>query len=120
MASIPPVLLTKLYVTHSLRNQGDGFTFQLENQIATGTVTGVARLTVDGVARPLDGVTIAAGDETRSALSLSDQAPVAFAVGTTVTLSVPGTLSAGEHTIEVTIDTREVGALTFPVTDTIS
>ena len=93
MASIPPVLLIKLYVTHSLRNQGDGFTFQLENQIAAGTVT--AHLTVDGVARPLDGVTIVTGDETRSALS------------------VPGALSAGEHT-------REVGALTFPVTDTIS
>jgi hypothetical protein len=119
MASIPPVLLSKLYVADSLQNQDNGFTFQLQNRIATGTVIGLSSLTVDGIAQPLDSVTVMTENESRSALSVSDQAPVTFAAGTTVTLSASGPLSAGKHTIEVTINTREVGALTFPVTDTI-
>ncbi|MBL7199116.1 MAG: hydroxymethylglutaryl-CoA reductase [Anaerolineae bacterium] len=120
MATIPPILLRKLYVPNSLRNQGEQFSFQLRNQIAPGTLVGLSRLMVNGEDRPLDGVTLTTEGGTRRACGLSDDAPLAFEVGEQVTVSVPGTLAAGEHTIQITVQTREVGPLTFPVMDSVA
>ena len=120
MATIPPILLRKLYVPNSLRNQGEQFSFQLRNQIAPGTLVGLPRLAVDGEDRPLDGVTLTTKAGTRCACGLSDDAPLAFEVGELVTVSVPGTLTAGEHTIRITVQTSEVGPLTFPVVDSVT
>ena len=120
MVSIPPILLKKLYVRGSLENREDTFTFQLQNQIATGTVVGLSRLTVDGEERSLNGVAIATGDDTRDAIDLSERAPLAFAVGERATICVPGPLSAGRHSVQITVLTHEVGPLTFPVADTIA
>ena len=120
MASIPPILLRKLYVPGSLKNEGDLFVFCLQNQIADGTVTGLSRLVADGQDRALDDITMAVGVETRAAGDLSDDAPLAFAVGAVATVRVPGALPPGEHTIEVAVHTREIGPLVFPVIDTVS
>jgi hypothetical protein len=120
VVTIPPILLRKLYVPNSLRNQGEQFSFQLRNQIAPGTLVGLSRLTVNGEDRPLDGVTLTTRAGTRCAGGLSDDTPLAFEVGELVTVSVSGTLTTGEHTIQVTVQTYEVGPLTFPVMDSVT
>ena len=120
MVSIPSILLKRLYVANSLKNDGASFVFQLQNQIATGTVTGLSQLVVDGQPCALDDVTIAAGSDALLAPDLSDAVPVTFTVGSRVTVRVPGALPAGEHTIEITVQTREAGALTVPVADQLS
>ena len=120
MVSIPSILLKRLYVANSLKNEGASFAFQLQNQIATGTVVGLSHLAVDGQPRALDGVTIAADSDARPASDLSDAAPLTFAVGSRVTVRVPGALTAGEHSIEITVQTREAGSLTVPVADQLS
>jgi hypothetical protein len=120
VAGIPPILLKRLYVPHSLVNRGDGFSFQLRNPIAPGTLVGLSRVTVNGIERSLDGATIAIEGETRSAAEISHASPLAFQVGTSATVYVPGPLHAGQHTIEVTVNTQEIGTVTFPVTDTLS
>jgi hypothetical protein len=119
MVSIPPVLLKRLYVASSLRNEGASFSFQLYNQIATGTVVGLSHLTVDGQAYDLDGVTLTVGDETCPATSISADTPLAFPVGSKATIRVPGELAHGRHAVEVTVQTREAGSLTCPVIDVI-
>jgi hypothetical protein len=40
--------------------------------------------------------------------------------GATVTIYVPGTLEAGEHTVTILINVPELGRISFPVTDTIA
>ncbi len=119
MVSIPPILLRKLYVPKSLANGQGWFVFELRNQIATGTVLGVSRLIVDDQERGLEGVAVATGGETRAAPSISADTPLAFAVGAGLRFRVLGTLAAGEHTIEVTVQTQEAGPLTVSFRDTV-
>jgi hypothetical protein len=119
MVSIPPILLKKLYVPNSLQNRGEGFVFQIRNQIAQGTLVGLSRLIVNGEERSLDGVSIAANGETRSFAEVSGDSPMVFEVGEAVTIYVPGTLTAGACAIEITVNTREIGPLTFQVADQV-
>ena len=50
--------LAKMYVQGSLANKDDGFTFKIKNLIDSGSVSGLAKVTVDDEERSLDGVTI--------------------------------------------------------------
>ena len=84
------------------------------------TVAGLSRLAVDGEEQALDGVTMVVGTEARAASDLSDDRPLAFAVGAVATIRVPGALPPGEHTSEVAVNTGEVGPLVFPVVDTVA
>ena len=53
--------LQKLYVKGSLKNQDNGFVFQLKNLIDSGSISGIVKLTVDGEEKSLDGVTLTLG-----------------------------------------------------------
>ncbi len=112
--------LQKMYVKDSLKNQGDGFVFQIKNLIDSGSVSGITKITVDGEARPLDGVTIEMGGKVRKASEITWSTSVYVGYGTTMTIYVPGALEPGEHTVAMQVSVPELGALSLPVTDTVA
>lgn len=119
MPAIPPVILKKLYVKGSLRAEGDGFVLSLQNNIAPGVIQGFKGLTLDGKAVPLEQVSIVQPDgAVVPAGSISEQSPVLFPLGATVTLRVSGTpLPAGNHQLGIRVVVKDVGPLEIPVAD---
>lgn len=120
MVHIPLALLRRLYVAHSLKNQGEGFVFQFQNKVTEGMLVGLSQLVVDGVERSLEGATISARDEERPIVQLTPDRPMTFPAGVTVTFHVAGPLPPGEHTITFTLQTREIGPVPFSIADTVA
>jgi hypothetical protein len=118
---IPSLLLAKLYVKGSLRNEEEGFQFTLRNVLASGTVVSFLAAAVDGKEYSSEKVILVVnGTESVEAVEISSQAPLALGLGKEVTVKVRGeTLSAGAHQIVVTFRSTEVGELEIPVRDTI-
>lgn len=121
MPAIPPVILKKLYVKNSLRAEGDGFVFSLQNNIAPGVIQGFKGLTLDGKAVPLEQVSIVQPDGTVvPAGAISEQSPVLFPLGAMVTLRVGGvSLSPGNHQLGIRVVVKDVGPLEIPIADKV-
>ena len=111
--------LKKLYVKGSLKNQDTGFVFQIKNLIDSGSISGIAKLTVDGEEKALDGVTITLGEKIRAVSEITWSSSLYVYYGATITFFIPGTLQPGEHTIVVQANAPELGKIDLPVTDTI-
>jgi hypothetical protein len=109
-----------MYVKGSLKNQDDGFVFQVKNLIESGSMSGVAKMALDGEEHPLDGATIELGGKVRQVSEISWSAPLYVSYGATMTVYVPGTLSDGEHTINLQINVPELGRISLPITDTVA
>jgi hypothetical protein len=111
--------LKKLYVKDSLENKDGSFTFQVKNLIESGSVSGITKLVIDGEEQDLGGVTVTVNDKTRPVTEISWSSSLYLPYGTVLTLSVPGELPAGEHTIQLTASAQELGQVTISITDTI-
>jgi|GEM_PF-641207 hypothetical protein len=122
MPAIPPILLKKLYVSRSLRAEGDGFALDLTNPIAPGTITSFKGLEADGSAVPLEGaVIVSATGESRAVASISAQSPLLFPLGAILTLRVGGvTLPPGPHSLKIRVVVQDVGPLEIPVSDEVA
>jgi hydroxymethylglutaryl-CoA reductase (NADPH) len=118
---IPSLLLGKLYVKGSLRNEEGGFQFTLRNVLASGTVVKFLAVAVDRREYPLEKVLLVVnGAERVEAMGISSQAPLGLGLGKEVTVKVRGqSLSAGPHQIVLTFCSKEVGELKVPLRDTI-
>jgi len=98
----------------------DGFQFKLKNSISSGTAINVAPLKVNGNEYPLDAMTISSEDGEISGNEISEGNTFPIKVGLEITIRVKGEqLPAGEHTIDISLTTKEVGKLAFDVTDAI-
>jgi len=120
MYGTSPEMLQRMYVKGSLRNQDTGFAFQVKNLIESGSMSGIAKLAVDGDELELDGVTIELGGKTREVGEITWSSPQYVSYGATLTVSVPVTLSPGEHTINLQINVPELGRLSMPITDSVA
>ena len=120
MYGTSPEMLQRMYVKGSLKNQEDGFVFQVKNLIESGSMSGVAKMSVDGEEHATDGATIELGGKVRQVSEISWSAPLYVSYGATLTIFVPGALSAGEHTINLQINVPELGRLSMPITDTVA
>ena len=94
MYGTSPEMLQRMYVKGSLQNQDNGFVFQIKNLIESGSLSGIAKVAVDDEERDLEGATM--------------------------TIYVPGTLAAGEHTVTTQFNVPELGRLSMPITDTVA
>lgn len=112
--------LKKMYVAGSLKNQGDGFVFQIKNLVDSGSVSGITKITVDGEACSLDGATVEMGGKARAVKEITWSSSVYVGYGAVMTIYVPGTLEHGEHTVVMQISVPELGMLSFPITDTLT
>lgn len=121
MPAIPPVILRKLYVKNSLRAEENGFSLSLQNSIAPGVILGFKGLTLDGKSVSPEQISLLQPDGTEvPAAGISEQNPVLFPLGATVTLRVQGvTLSPGPHQIGVRVVVKDVGPLEIPIADRV-
>jgi len=120
MYGVSPEMLAKMYVEGSLKNEGDGFVFAIKNKIESGSISGVAKLSVDGEERSLDGATVQIGEKTRPVSEITWSASLYVPYGATLNIYVPGPLEPGEHTLNMQINVPELGRISLPVTDTIA
>jgi hypothetical protein len=111
--------LAKLYVKGSLKNQDNGFVFQLKNLIDSGSVSGITKLTVDGEEKSLEGVTVTMGEKVRVVSEITWSTSLYVYYGATISFFVPGELQPGEHTILLQVNAPELGQISLPVKDTI-
>ncbi|RDE14934.1 MAG: hydroxymethylglutaryl-CoA reductase [Candidatus Thorarchaeota archaeon] len=117
---IPTFLLRKLYIKGSLKNDGDGFTFKLKNTISSGTAIHIEPIKVNGTEYPLDATIISSSDGKVTGSEISEKKSFPIKVGLDISIHVKGaTLPAGDHKIDISLTTKEVGKLAFDVTDSI-
>jgi hypothetical protein len=118
---IPSLLLTKLHVKGSLRNEGEGFQFTIKNVLTPGTVVKFLGLSVDGSGYPPEGISLLMnGVERIEVAEISSQAPLSLDLGKEVAVKVRGQgLSAGPHEIVLSFLTKEVGQIEVPIRDTM-
>jgi hypothetical protein len=120
MYGTSPEMLQRMYVKGSLQNRDSGFVFQVVNQIESGSLSGIAKLSVDGEERSLEGATIELNGKVRPVSDISWSSPLYVSYGSTLTIYIPGTLEAGEHTINVQFNVPELGRVSMPIADTIA
>ncbi len=121
MPTIPPFILKKLYVKHSLRAEGDGFALDLKNSIAPGIILAFRGLELDGASLELERIKVVQPDGTSlPAANVSPQEPLLFPLGATFSLRIKGTaLEAGTHNLKVSVEVQDVGPLDIPVADQV-
>jgi hydroxymethylglutaryl-CoA reductase (NADPH) len=120
MYGVSPEMLANMYVKSSLQNQEEGFSFSVKNKIESGSISGVAKLAVDGEERSLEGATVQLGEKVKPVSEISWSSSLYVPYGATLTIFVPGELEAGEHTINMQINVPELGRISLPVTDTVA
>ena len=118
---IPTFLLRKLYIKGSLENLDDGFQFKLKNSISSGTAVNIEPIKVNGNEYPLEAVRISSDDVEISGNEISEDNTFPIKVGLEILIKVMtgSPLPAGEHTIDISLSTKEVGKLAFDVKDSI-
>jgi len=117
---IPAFLLRKLYIKGSLENVDEGFSFKLKNSLSPGTTTAVAPIKVNGNEYALDSTTIRSVDGEILGSDISEDNTFPIKVGVEIEIFVKGgSLPEGEHTIELSLKTKEAGTLAFDVKDSI-
>ena len=117
----PPFVLAKIYVQGSLKNTDKGFEFNLKNVVDSGTVVEVGPVTVDGKAYQAAGLTIITGSNERCADQVTRQNPMPVYLGSAFAIRVDGeTIAAGEHAINISLLTREIGRIQIDVKDSVA
>jgi hypothetical protein len=117
----PAFVLNKLYVKDSLKNTETGFQFDLKNVVDSGTLVEIGPITVDG--KPFDAplITVVTSSQERTGDQVMRTNPLPVHLGMLFTLRVSGeSLAAGEHTVNVSVLTREIGRLKFDFKDSIA
>jgi hypothetical protein len=119
MYGTSPEMMKNLYVQGSLKNQGEGFVFQVKNTIESGSVAGISKVAVEGEERSLQGATIQVGDKVRPVTEVTWSSPLYVSYGSTLTIYVPGKLTPGEHTVNAQFNVPELGQISLPITATV-
>ena len=117
----PSFVLTKLYVKGSLKNTEKGFQFDIKNVVDSGTLVEVGPITVDDKPYEMASIMVVTSSQERTADQVTRSSPLPVHLGMLFTLRVTGeTLAQGEHTVNVSVLTREIGRIKFDFQDTIA
>ena len=112
MPAIPEFVLRKLVVPNSLKEEGDGFSLQINNTFAPASLLGFS-LSVNGQKVPPQKISIeSSGNPPVNAESINLENPFALSVGVVLNVKIKET-PLGEGDIHFEIETREVGSLAF-------
>ncbi len=121
MVTVPSFLLKRLYVKGSLRNNEQGFQFELKNTLGSGYGNELLPLTLDGKELPRESSYFVLDDEETPFSAVSKEKPFTLALNKKVTILVKGiTLSEGAHKIGFRFVVQGLGKLGFEVTDLVS
>lgn len=117
--TIPAALLRRFYVPHTLRNSRQGFEFTLRNSVAPTTVISLGPIRVNGTEYFPNQITLIAG-RSRVAAAITTQNPFSLPLGQQVLVSVTGAaIKPGPAQVYVDAVTKEIGSITFEVTDSL-
>lgn len=120
MVSVPAFLLRRLYVKQSLKNNSDGFEFQLRNRLGSGYAHKLWPLVVDGNEIPTDSSHFEYEGDVSSFSNVSKEKTFTLGMNKTITISVNGaSLEPGAHTIGMGFDVPGLGTLKFDFKDVI-
>ncbi|MDQ3493635.1 MAG: hypothetical protein M3452_10325 [Chloroflexota bacterium] len=120
---VPAFVVRRFYVAGSLRNTPTGFQMQAHNEMGDGTLVGVTRISVDGMAMDPRGITAQreGTDEVVRSSDISRTSPVPFRRGERVTLHVESqTLTPGAHELEVELVELNLGALQLGISESVA
>ena len=117
----PSFVLNKLYVKGSLKNNDKGFEFDIKNVVDSGTLVEVGPITVDGKPYEMASISVATSNQERTADQVTRTSPLPVHLGMLFTLRVSGEqLAPGEHALNVSVLTREIGRIKFDFQDTLA
>jgi len=119
MVSVPSFLLKRLYVKGSLRNNDQGFQFELKNTLGSGYGTELLPLELDGREIPRENSFYLVNSEEIPFNSVSKDKPFTLSMNKALTVLVRGvTLTDEPHRIRVGFIAEGIGKLSFEVIDT--
>jgi hypothetical protein len=121
MITVPPFLLKRLYVKGSLRNNDQGFQFQLKNTLGSGYGTELLPIILDGKEIPKENSYFVLDSEEIPFSAVSKDRPFTLAMNRVTTILVKGiTLSAEPHRLTFSFVAQGLGKLSFEVIDLVS
>jgi len=121
MVSVPSFLLKRLYVKGSLRNNDQGFQFELKNTLGSGYGTELLPLELDGREIPVECSFYRVDSEVIPFTSVSREKPFTLPMNKALTVLVRGvTLTDIPHKLKIGFVAEGIGKLSFEVIDTPS
>ncbi len=118
---VPDFLVKKIYVKGSLTIIQNGFTFELDNELAGLTLTKVLPIEVDGRPWPVAGLSFITDKDNQSqkAGAISTRKPWPVPTGR-VRVRVQGmVIDRGPHRVKLPVDEKLFGRLNVTFTDAI-
>ena len=121
MITVPSFLLKRLYVKGSLRNNDQGFQFELKNTLGSGYGTELLPLTLDGEELSRESSYVVLDGEETPFSAVSKDKPFTLAMNKTTVILIKGvSLSEEPHKIGFSFVVQGLGKLSFEVTDLVS
>jgi hydroxymethylglutaryl-CoA reductase (NADPH) len=118
MVAVPSFLLKRLYVKGSLRNNTEGFQFDLKNTLGSGYGNELSPLVLDGQELPQEFCYYLADSVPVCFTAVSKSSPFTLAMNKGLTMLVKGTtLTPGPHKLKVSFMAEGIGKLSFEVID---
>lgn len=114
-------MLKRLYVKGSLRNNDDGFQFELKNTLGSGYGTELLPLAVDGKEVPKENSYFVMDVQETHFTAIGKDRPFTLAMNKTSRILVKGvSLSEGPHKIGFRFVAQGLGKLGFEVNDIVT
>jgi len=119
---IPQLLLRQLYTFGSLANEPPGFRLSLKNRLSDVTLLRIVRVKFDHIEYPAKALEVDLGDgRWRPATEITPDKPHDFPLRQVAHLRAPGQqLPEGTHELEISIEVKGIGALSFSVKDHVA
>lgn len=120
MAKIPEILLKALYVKGSLQRQGNGFEFQLKNDLGPARIIGANPLQMDRRPIPLEKCSFVHGEQEAAFGEVTADNSVLMRKGEAITVRVTDhPLTPGRRTLAINVVVKDMGSISFSVTDQV-
>lgn len=117
----PSYVLENLFVKGSLKNTEKGFTFKFKNMIDSGTISGMAPLTIDNTSYDTEKISLKIDGRQIQADQITNRTPLPVYILSEIEFSITGeTLDPGPHRMGFSIHTIEAGRLQFSITEPLS
>lgn len=118
MVSVPSFLLKRLYVKASMRNNNEGFQFDLKNTLGSGYGNELLPLVLDGQELPKENSYCLIESSPVCFTKISQERPFTLPMNKNLTILVKGvSLSDGPHKLKIGFVAEGIGKLSFEVID---
>jgi hypothetical protein len=120
MAKIPNFLLRALYVKGSLKNNEDGFEFQMKNDFGPVQIIDAHPLTLDSRPVPLESCRFLIGEYSAGFTDVTPDESVLMNKGEAISVQVAGvTLKPGRRNLGIDVLVKDLGQIRFTVSDKV-